>query len=155
MVNGYLAFARGEMPEIEQTTELPAMLLRIARDTAPDKNIETNFPDEPAQFYARPMALARAFGNIIENAARYARTTIRITEHDSADQVEVIIEDDARAYRMIKSATHCDHLYDWTTHAARRLAEQDWGCQLHKQQLKIMAVNCSWKIVNWADYGSE
>ena len=94
MVNGYLAFARGEMPEIEQTTELPAMLLRIARDAAPTKNIETDFPEEPVQFYARPMALARAFGNIIENAARYAKNTIKITEKDSDEQVEVIIEDD-------------------------------------------------------------
>ena len=94
MVNGYLAFARGEIPEIEQTTELPAMLLRTARDAAPDKNIQRDFPNEPAQFYARPMTLARAFGNIIENAARYAKTTIRITEHDSPEQIEVIIEDD-------------------------------------------------------------
>ena len=94
MVNGYLAFARGEMPEIEQATELPAMLVRTARDAAPDKNIETSFPDVPAQFYARPMALARAFGNIIENAARFANKTIRISEIDTADQVEVIIEDD-------------------------------------------------------------
>ena len=94
MVNGYLAFARGEMPEIEQATELPAMLLRIARDSAPDKDIQTDFPNEPAQFYARPMALARAFGNIIENASRYAKHTIRISEHDSPDQIEVIIEDD-------------------------------------------------------------
>lgn len=94
MVNGYLAFARGEIPEIEQATELPAMLLRIARDAAPDKDVQTEFPDEPAQFYARPMALARAFSNIIENAARYAKKTIRITEHDTPDQVEVIIEDD-------------------------------------------------------------
>ncbi len=94
MVNGYLAFARGEMPEIEQTTELPAMLLRIARDAAPDKKIETEFPEEPAQFYARPMALARAFSNIIENAARYSKKKIRITEKDSDEQVEVIIEDD-------------------------------------------------------------
>lgn len=94
MVNGYLAFARGEMPEIEQTTELPAMLLRIARDAAPTKKIETEFPETPAQFYARPMALARAFGNIIENAARYAKKKIKITEHDTADTVEVTIEDD-------------------------------------------------------------
>ena len=94
MVNGYLAFARGEIPEIEQTTELPAMLLRTARDAAPDKNIQTDFPNEPAQFYARPMTLARAFGNIIENAARYAKTTLPITEHESPEQIEVIIEDD-------------------------------------------------------------
>lgn len=94
MVNGYLAFARGEMPEIEQTTELPAMLIRTARDAAPDKEIVTEFPENPTQFYARPMALARAFGNIIENAARYANKKIKITERDSIDQIEVIIEDD-------------------------------------------------------------
>lgn len=94
MVNGYLAFARGEMPEIEQATELPSMLLRIARDAAPNKDIKTDFPDNPAQFYARPMALARAFANIIENAARYAKKTIRITENDTPEQIEVIIEDD-------------------------------------------------------------
>jgi two-component system osmolarity sensor histidine kinase EnvZ len=94
MVNGYLAFARGEMPEIEQATELPPMLIRIARDAAPNKEIITDFPDTPAQFYARPMALARAFGNIIENAARYANKTIKITETDSDESIEVIIEDD-------------------------------------------------------------
>lgn len=94
MVNGYLAFARGETPEIEQTTELPAMLVRIARDAAPNKKIETDFPDTPVQFYARPMALARAFGNIIENAARYARSKIRITERDTDEHIEIIIEDD-------------------------------------------------------------
>ena len=94
MVNGYLAFARGEAPEIEQATELPAMLIRIARDAAPDKKIKTDFPDEPVQFYARPMALARAFANIIENAARFANRQIKITERDYDNQVEVIIEDD-------------------------------------------------------------
>ena len=94
MINGYLAFARGEMPEIEQMTEVPPMLLRIARDAAPDKKILTEFPDTPAQFYARPMALARAFANIIDNAARYAKTTIKMTEIDTANDVTVIIEDD-------------------------------------------------------------
>jgi len=94
MINGYLAFARGEMPEIEQSTELPAMLLRIVRDAAPDKKIITDFPELPVQFYARPMALARAFSNIIENAARYAKKTIKITEIDGKDETQVIIEDD-------------------------------------------------------------
>lgn len=94
MVNGYLAFARGEMPEIEQVTELTSMLIRTARDAAPNKKIITDFPEQPAQFYARPMALARAFANIIENAARYAKSTIKITEHDTDDHVEIIIEDD-------------------------------------------------------------
>ena len=94
MVNGYLAFARGENPEIEQATELPPILTRIARDAAPDKEIITNFPDNPTQFYARPMALARAFGNILENAARYANNRIKISEIDTPEHIEIIIEDD-------------------------------------------------------------
>jgi len=94
MVNGYLAFARGEMPEIEQSVELPAMLTRIARDAAPKKNIVLDFPETPALFYARPSALTSAFTNIIENAARYAKKTIKISEQDSADAVIVTIEDD-------------------------------------------------------------
>ena len=70
------------------------MLTRVARDAAPDKKIELDFPDVPVQFYARPMALTRAFANIIENAARYANKKIKISEYDTADTVEVIIEDD-------------------------------------------------------------
>ena len=94
MVNGYLAFARGEMPEIEQTVELPAMLTRIARDTAPNKKIILDFPEKPAQFYARPNALTSAFTNIIENAARFAKKNIKITEVDTLDSVTITIEDD-------------------------------------------------------------
>jgi two-component system osmolarity sensor histidine kinase EnvZ len=94
MVNGYLAFARGEIPEIEQEISLPAMLLRIARDAAEDKEIKTNFPDSPMTFFARPTALASAFHNIIENAARHAKSKIEITETDSDDQIEITIDDD-------------------------------------------------------------
>lgn len=94
MVNGYLSFARGEMPEIEQAVELPAMLTRIARDTAPKKEIILQFPTEPAQFYARPSSLTSAFTNIIENAARFCNNKLKITETDSEDSVTVMIEDD-------------------------------------------------------------
>lgn len=94
MINGYLSFARGEMPEIEQATELPAMLTRIARDAAPDKKIILDLPENPVQFYARPSSLTSAFTNIIENAARYAKKKIKITEKDSDETVTVIIEDD-------------------------------------------------------------
>ena len=94
MVNGYLTFARGEMPEIEQTVELPAMLTRIARDAAPNKKIILDFPETPAQFYARPNALTSAFTNIIENAARFAKKKLKITEIDSVDSLTVTIEDD-------------------------------------------------------------
>ena len=93
MVNGYLSFARGEMPEIEQAVELPAMLTRIARDSAPKKDIILQFPETPAQFYARPSSLTSAFTNIIENAARFSKDKLKITEIDSEDYVTVTIED--------------------------------------------------------------
>ena len=147
MVNGYLAFARGEMPEIEQTTELPAMLLRTARDAAPDKKIETIFPETPAQFYARPMALARAFGNIIENAARFAKKKIRITEVDTADQIEVIIEDDGPGIPDNKKSDAMRHLFAWTMHAVATRVAQDWACQSPRLRLKITVARCSWKTV--------
>ncbi len=94
MVNGYLAFARGEIPEIEQDISLPPMLTRIARDAIGKKKLETDFPSPAANFYARPTALASAFQNIIENAARHAKKKVLITEHDGIESVEITIDDD-------------------------------------------------------------
>jgi len=94
MVNAYLAFARGEIPEIEQEITMPPMLMRIARDNIRGKKIITHFSDSPTSFYARPTALASAFQNIIENAARYAKSKIEITEKDAKDQIEITIDDD-------------------------------------------------------------
>lgn len=94
MINGYLAFARGDMPEIEQEVQLPPMLTRIARDAADDKEIVLNFPEKPVMFYARPLGLARAFQNVIDNAAKYAKSKIEITEKDSDELIEVTIDDD-------------------------------------------------------------
>ena len=96
MINGYLSFVRGEMPEVEQATELPTILTRIARDCIKKKKIETVFPESPTQFYARPMALARGFTNIIENASKYAKSKVCITEKDYPDKIEIIIEDDGK-----------------------------------------------------------
>ena len=94
MISGYLAFARGEIPEIEQEISLPPMLTRIARDAIGKKKLETDFPESAAMFYARPTALASAFQNIIENAARYAKKKIIITETDDTESIEISIDDD-------------------------------------------------------------
>jgi len=104
MVNGYLAFARGEISEVEEEISMPPILLRLARDAAPDKEIITNFPDVPSDFYARPTALARAFQNIIENAARHAKSKIEITETDLPEQIEITIDDDGRGIPVDRRA---------------------------------------------------
>lgn len=94
MVNGYLAFARGEVPEIEQEISLAPMITRIVRDSNAMEKVKLNLPDESVYFYARPNAISSALANIIDNAARYAKKRIEITEHDGADYVEISIDDD-------------------------------------------------------------
>lgn len=97
MIGGYLAFARGEVPEVEQETSLPPMLNRMARDLAtPKVKIETELPDAAVSFYARPTALARAFSNLLQNAVQHAKSQVKITEIDLEEFVQVIIDDNGK-----------------------------------------------------------
>jgi two-component system osmolarity sensor histidine kinase EnvZ len=94
MVNGYLAFARGEVPELEQAMSLAPMLTRIARDSGAADKIKLNLPDESTEFYARPNAIMSAITNLIANAVRYAKKKIEITEIDGPEEIEITIDDD-------------------------------------------------------------
>ncbi|MDR1697109.1 MAG: ATP-binding protein [Rickettsiales bacterium] len=95
MVNEYLAFARGEVPEIEQQVALAPMITRLVREYGNSKKTaKLCFPDAPITFYARPGALSRALQNLIENAFRYAKKNIEIAETDTAENVEITIDDD-------------------------------------------------------------
>jgi two-component system osmolarity sensor histidine kinase EnvZ len=94
MINGYLSFARGEIPEIEQKIAIAPILERVIRDSAAAGKIKLNVPDDPIDLYARPNAIMSALQNVIDNAARYAKKKIEITERDSEENVEIIIDDD-------------------------------------------------------------
>jgi two-component system osmolarity sensor histidine kinase EnvZ len=95
MVNGYLAFARGEVPEIEQEISIAPMLLRI-KDGMGDGRIRLRSPEASVSFYARPNAILSALTNIIDNAARFADKKIEITEKDFGEYVENTADDDGR-----------------------------------------------------------
>ncbi|MCL2629631.1 MAG: HAMP domain-containing histidine kinase [Alphaproteobacteria bacterium] len=97
MIGGYLAFARGELPEEEQDVSLAPMLARLARDLDNGKvKIKLNTPENSVLFYARPTALARAFTNLLQNAIAHAKSKVVITETDSEEFVEVTIDDDGK-----------------------------------------------------------
>ncbi len=94
MIGGYLSFARGDIPELEQEITLPPMVTRLIRDYTGRVKFKTNFPDKPISFYSRPMSLSRAIDNIIQNAERFAIKKIEITETDDLEYTTLTIDDD-------------------------------------------------------------
>jgi len=93
MVEGYLAFARGEGGEGAQ----PANLSTILEDVVGKLRREGHAVDlhcEQALFLPlRPDAMARSLMNLVGNAARYGKhVAVRAGRRD--DAVEVLIDDD-------------------------------------------------------------
>jgi signal transduction histidine kinase len=74
MVDGALAFFRDDATAEETTSvDLPRVLLTIANDYA-DQDIEIGYAGPVRAVYrGRPFALKRAFTNLIDNAAKYAK----------------------------------------------------------------------------------
>ena len=93
MLEGYLAFARGESAEKVQTTDI-GELLRDVVDGARfgTATIALDAPNDIA-VPARPNALKRCITNLVNNAAIHARH-IEIRAGWSGDAVEITIDDD-------------------------------------------------------------
>lgn len=97
MVEGYLAFAKGEGDEPSVMTDLGSIITRIAANTARTGQVVQVALPEGAQdrlmLRIRPMALERAIGNVVNNASQYAQNvwlTVRILDEDA----EIIVDDD-------------------------------------------------------------
>jgi signal transduction histidine kinase len=73
MVDGALAFFRGDADgEATTTFDLAGVLQTIANDYA-DQGIEVGYVGPPhAEYCGRPFGLKRAFTNLVENAVKYA-----------------------------------------------------------------------------------
>lgn len=93
VVDGYLAFARGEGQEGIAPTDLGNILQEVASRASRDgATIEIEL-ERPITMPLRPVAIRRCIANLIENAVRYAgHVGIRATMED--DQVWVAIDDD-------------------------------------------------------------
>jgi two-component system osmolarity sensor histidine kinase EnvZ len=93
VVDGYLAFARGEGQEAMQPTDLGSLLQEVAeRSTGQDVKVEVEL-EAPIELQLRPVAFRRCLANLLGNASRHARWIgIRATLHD--DQVWIAIDDD-------------------------------------------------------------
>ncbi|HVV93931.1 MAG TPA: ATP-binding protein [Hyphomicrobiales bacterium] len=93
MLEGYLAFARGDAGEAARPMDAAALVDEVADSVhEPGCRIETSFSGEPT-ITARPDALKRCLGNLVINAARFARE-VRITARHDGGQFVVHVDDD-------------------------------------------------------------
>lgn len=93
MVEGYLAFARGEGTEQPVRTDLTRLLDDLVdqmRD--PEKTIELAY-DRRIEIPLRPEAMRRCLANLIGNAKRYAQD-VSVKARERRNKVEITIDDD-------------------------------------------------------------
>ena len=93
MLESTLAFARDEsVQEPRSRVDLAALLQSVCSDHADvGQNVKYQGPDR-APFDGRPVALRRAFGNLIENAVRYGGEAL-VTLAQKDGNCRVLVED--------------------------------------------------------------
>lgn len=92
MLDGYLAFARGEEGEQPEQVDLVA-LTREASSAAAARSRFDFLVGAPVQMRVRPLALKRAISNLANNAADHGKT-VRITVTTPPGEATITIEDD-------------------------------------------------------------
>ena len=97
MVEGFLAFARGETGETPEPVDLRAMLDDLVADErARGRNVVFHSPEDGVTLPLRPDTMRRCLRNIIENAGKYGGGTVWVTLRPEARRVAVLIEDDGQ-----------------------------------------------------------
>ncbi len=93
MIDGYLAFARGEGDEKTRTVSLGELIARITQD-AQRRGIEIRVVESADILLPlKEKSIRRAVGNLVDNAGHYAKT-IEICLKASQGMAEIIIDDD-------------------------------------------------------------
>jgi two-component system osmolarity sensor histidine kinase EnvZ len=92
MLDGYLAFARGEEGEQPVQSDLVAITREAAAAAAARSQLELVAPG-PVPMRLRPLALKRAISNLANNAADHGKQ-VRVTVSATATEAVVTVEDD-------------------------------------------------------------
>ena len=94
MLDGYLAFARGEGEENPQEIDIAQFLSDIEKRFSRDgHDIGLHLDNVSGPFTVKPIALQRCLSNLISNAQRYG-TTVDLSAHRSDTHIEIMIDDD-------------------------------------------------------------
>jgi len=92
MLDGYLAFARGEEAEQPEDIDL-VQLVRDATSHAAGRSTLSVIAPASVRFRGRPMALTRAVTNLVNNAADHG-ATLRVTVVRETSEALIVVEDD-------------------------------------------------------------
>ena len=93
MLEGYLAFARGEGAEKLQSCDLGALLGDVVRQAARNGGDIDLSVEGDLWLPVRPSAIVRCFTNLVENALRFARRVV-VHARRLGNVIEVTIDDD-------------------------------------------------------------
>lgn len=93
MLEGYLAFARGEAAEDTGSFDLAACLDRLAQEARLKKRLFSVSLEGPSEVQVRPTAFSRLMSNVVGNALRYA-AHVDVSARNSNGRLEVIVDDD-------------------------------------------------------------
>ncbi|MBH67584.1 MAG: two-component sensor histidine kinase [Rhodospirillaceae bacterium] len=95
MIDGYLAFARGEGTEKPVYTDLTKLVVEVVAQEKRDGSIIKLSLEQPNidPITLRPQAIKRAITNLITNGKKYA-TSMQITMEKTRDNIFIIIDDD-------------------------------------------------------------
>ncbi len=93
MLDGYLAFARGEGTEEPETTDLTAILNEAAAQARRKGGIVDLHTEGQLMAPLRPNAFKRCVTNLIDNAIRYA-DHVSVRAGKRGDAIEVTVDDD-------------------------------------------------------------
>ncbi len=92
MLDGYLAFARGEEGELPVETSLTALAQEASAHAASRAKLDFSAPTQ-VMLRLRPLAMKRAIANLANNAADYGKN-VRITVAADQGEAVVTVEDD-------------------------------------------------------------
>ena len=93
MIEGYLAFARGEGTERPETGDIAALVGEVVVGFLRQGKTLEFFEQAPIPLIYRPNVMRRAISNLIGNAVRYGNK-VSVNVHKLQTWVEVIIDDD-------------------------------------------------------------
>jgi two-component system, OmpR family, osmolarity sensor histidine kinase EnvZ len=93
MLEGYLAFTKGDAEETATPLDIQAVLAEIKNDTARmGKKVSVSMTGDP-EILARPDALKRALTNLVTNACRFGRR-VEVKATHSGRELAITIDDD-------------------------------------------------------------